>query len=501
MLIRNGRVSARLTISSCRTAAIVAASLLLPFCGSVAAQQQTAPGAALTIRSAVLEQLLKDSRSEQQPVSKTLLRSEVTGCQTTLTNSQLHILPNSRPLQFEIRTHGTVSSQTTGVNPQAVVQSLGSHRFEVVKPFWFDGRRFLTRPSHGTIEAWQNPQRVFSIAGTRMPLLAPLTDQVAWNRIRQMQPQINQAVALDLSKDVFPQVDRRVEQEFVRLQDRWLQAQKFLQQWCPEPWLEWSARAREDSVLLTTAPLTDSLTANAPTARRQDPASLDAPRFNSSVMATTELQPTEDIVLTVSDIALTELVATAIPGGSKITDTQLQRLADLLPKLITGHPESLTELAAITSDKAAPATFFTLELPPSQPLIFSCSDGDLQVNFRFRILPLIGSDSGWMTSTLFLRGKRVDSDTWTITVRDTAVSSSSDGDSSTVSTGTVWPTLVRTRIQSMLAATQEPALPTQLPLQLGGLPAARLTLQQADSRNGKMRIAFRLQPVAEPAAP
>lgn len=499
MLIRNGRASGCPTLSSCPKAAIVATSLLLLLCGTAAAQQQTSPGAALTIRSAVLEQFLKDSRSEQQPVSKTLLRSEVTGCQTTLTNSQLHILPNSRPLQFEIRTHGTVSSQTTGVNPQAVVQSLGSHRFEVVKPFWFDGRKFLTRPSHGTIEAWQNPQRVFSIAGTRMPLLAPLTDQVAWNRIRQMQPQINQAVALDLSKDVFPQVDRRVEQEFVRLQDRWLQAQQVLQRWFPEPWLEWSAVSREDSVLLTTAPLNDSLTPNAPTARRQDPAARDAPRFNNSVMANSALQPTEDIVLTFSDIALTELVASAIPGGSKITDTQLQRLAELLPKLVTGQAGTLSELAAITADKAAPATFFTLELPPSQPLSFSCSDGDLQVNFRFRILPLIGSDSGWMTSTLFLRGKRLDSGTWTITVRDTAVSSSAD--SSTVSTGTVWPTLVRTRIQSLLAATQEPALPNQFPLQIAGLPPARLTLQQADSSHGKMRIAFRLQPAAEPVAP
>ena len=100
MLKRNGRVSACLTISCCRTAALVAASLLLPFCGTAAAQQKTTPGAALIIRSAVLEQLLKDSRSEQQPVSKTLLRSEFTGCNKTLKISQLHILPNSRPLQF-----------------------------------------------------------------------------------------------------------------------------------------------------------------------------------------------------------------------------------------------------------------------------------------------------------------------------------------------------------------------------------------------------------------
>lgn len=478
--------------------AVVVFALLLVIHGlpSLGAQQQSSPAASLFIRSAVLEQLLKDSRSEQQPVAKNLLRSDVTGCQTTLTESRLQIIPNSHPLQFQVQTQGTVSSQTTGINPQAVVQSHGNHRFQVTKPFWFDGRRFLTRPSHGTIEASQSPQRVFSAAGARMPLLAPLTDHIAWNRVRHMQPQINQAVALDLSKDVFPQVDRRVEQEFIRLEERWLQSQRILSQWLPQRTLEWSATAREDCVLLTTSSSPDNRT---PTARRPDPVALDSPRFASPTTSAAVLQPAEDVVLIISDAALTELVTSALPGDTKISDTQLQRLAELLPDLLSGHPDATARLTAITTDTVAPATFFTLELPPRQPLTVSCRDGDLQLNFRFRIVPLIGSDSGWMTTTLFLRGKRLDSGTWTLAVRDTAVDASSA--EQTVQTGTVWPALIRARLNTLLATARQPPLPTEFPLSLAGLPPARLTLLEADSRSGKLRIAFRMQEQARQPSP
>ncbi|MFM7057464.1 MAG: hypothetical protein ACKO2P_11145 [Planctomycetota bacterium] len=466
--------------------AMLMAFVRLPF---VHAQQQASPAASLLIRSTVLEQILKDSRSEQQPVAKNLLQSDVIGCQTTLTESRLHIVPNSQPLQFHVQTSGTVSSQTTGVNPQAVVQSQGNHRFQVIKPFWFDGRRFLTRPSHGTIEASQSPQRVFSAAGARMPILAPLTDQIAWNRVRRMQPQINQAVAMDLSSDVFPQVDRRVEQEFLGLQERWAQSQRFLQHWLPQQGLEWSATAQDDCVLLTTSASPDTRT---PTAHRPDHTTLDGPRFAPPLLPAATLQPAEDIVLTVSETALTDLAAAAFPGGTRVTDTQLQRLTELLPDLLTAHPDATARMAAVTSDTSAPATFFTLELPPRQPLTVTCSDGDLKLSFRFRIVPLIGSDSGWMNTTVFLRGKRLDASSWTLTVRDAAVNSASD-DQQSVQTGTVWPALIRTRLSTLLATAREPALPTDFTVTLAGLPPAQLRLLEADSRGGKLRIALRVQ--------
>lgn len=466
------------------------------------AQEQSQPAATLAIRSSILEQLLQDSRSEQQPVAKTLLRSAVTGCQTTLTRSRLHIVPNTQPLQFEVRTQGSVSSRTTGVNPQAVVESLGSHRFEVIKPFWFDGRRFMTRQSHGTIEAFQSPQRVISAAGTRLPLLKPLTDQIAWNRVRQMQTGINQAVAADLSGDVFPKVDRRVEQEFLRIEERWKQSLRFLGSSFPQDSLEWSALALADTVVLTTESAVGTGNPGGKIARRPDPAAPDVPQPSTLAVSSSgpRISEDEDLVLTISESALSKLVSSALPRGARITDTSLQKLTELLPDILEGQPAAHSKLAAAMMDASVPATFFTLELPSSEPLTCICRNGDLQLNFRFRILPLIGSDSGWMTAALAIRGKRLDAKHWTLAVRDITVNSAAEnptpspGTDESVSAGTVWPTLVRTRLAALLESAPEPSLPVDFLLPVTGGVAdavpASLQLHQADARNGHLRISF-----------
>lgn len=515
MRIGNGCCLLRTFLCPARLAAMAAAALLSAACiPDAAAQEHQRPSATLTMRSTVLELLLRDSRTEQQSVAKTLLRSEVTGCQTTLTESRLRIVPNSQPLQFEIHTRGTVSSRTTGVNPQAVVDSLGTHRFLVIKPFWFDGRRFLTRQSHGTIEAFQMPQRVISAAGVRMPLLAPFTDQIAWNRVRRMQPEINQAVAADLSDDVFPQVDRQVELEFVRLEERWQHSQRLLQRLIPQNSLQWSAIARDDSVLLTTGSPPQSIAANAAIARRPDSTTADVTPAAAPRLPLSATQNSEDIVLTLSDSTLTQLACATVPAGMRISDTNLQRLTALLPGLFSGQTADLSKLSAIITDSTAPATFFTLELPASEPISFSCEDGDLRLNLKFRIQPLIGSDSGWLTTTLFLRGKRLDAGKWTLAVRDVAVnagpapnaddvatgpaSDPADENTETVHTGTVWPALVRARLSTLLKSTTEPALPIEFTLPLADQDPVRLKLHQADSRNGQLRIAFKVLATANP---
>jgi len=475
---------------------------------SLCAQQQTDPTATLTIRSLILEQLLHDSRSEQRPVAKTLLSSAVTGCQTTLTKSTLQILPNTQPLQFEVHTQGSVSSRMTGVNPQAVVESLGSHRFEVIKPFWFDGRRFMTRKSHGTIEAFQSPQRVISAAGTRMPLLAPLTDQIAWNRVRQMQPGINQAVAADLQGDVFPKVDRRVEQEFLRIEERWKQSLRLLGKVFPHDSLRWSAMALEDTVVLTTKSASDTGNPSGKIARRSDPATPDVPQSSALTSPASAPRNSEDIVITVSESALSKLASSALPAGARITDTSLQNITKLLPDILAGKPEAQAKLAAVI-DESVPATFFTLELPDSEPLTCTCRDGDLQLNFRFRIQPLIGNDSGWMTAALAIHGKRLDQKHWTLAVRDITVNSSAElqsPDSSTansVSAGTVWPSLVRTRLAALLESAAEPSLPVSFALPVTTVEPPSLHLHQADARHGQLRISFRIaktQKQTEPQA-
>ena len=149
------------------------------------------------IRNALMEERFHRTRNEQEAVSKLLMNTNVTGSQSTVTETRLRIVPDEKSLRFELLNSGAVTSQTTGFNSQATVDSIGQHHFEITKPLWFDGKTFLTLPAHGTIRASQTPQRVLSTAGATMPLLGPLSDRVAWNEVLRRTPQINQAVAED----------------------------------------------------------------------------------------------------------------------------------------------------------------------------------------------------------------------------------------------------------------------------------------------------------------
>ena len=445
------------------------------------------PDVMVAIRSAFIERLVADTRTEEQPVSKSLLRSDVTGCQTTITDSRLRIIPGSRPLQFEIQTSGRVRSQTTGINPDAIVESVGTHQFQVIKPFWFDGRGLKTQRSHGVIQAFQTPQKVFSTAGARMPLLAPLTNQIAWNRVRQMQPQINQVVAEDLSRDILPKVDRTIEQEFIGLDQRWQQTRRQMNSLFSSTELAWTAAALEQTVQL----------------------SLSSTPGGSAGAAAAELlrlQSEEDIVASISADALSHLICSSLPSSLRLTDTQLQQISQLLPDLMGRQPEALTKLTRIVSEPATPA-FFTVEFPTERPMEFRCINGDLQLVLRFRIQPSIAASSGWMSTTLSFRGKRLSRDTWTVAVNSLDVSQADEsevaGDSKSdsvrprsaseepVRAGTVWPTLVRSRLQSLLDSADPPAIPREFLLPMAGRGDVRLHLQYADARDGRLEIALR----------
>lgn len=448
-------------------------------------QQQQGLDASLAIRSSLLERFVADSRTEEQPVSKTLLRSDVTGCQTTITDSRLRIVPNSRPLQFEIQTTGRVRSQTTGVNPDAIVESLGTHQFQVIKPFWFDGLNLKTQRSHGVIQAWQSPQKVLSTAGARMPILAPLTNQIAWDRVRRMQPQINQVVAEDLSREILPKVDRTVEQEFIELDQNWRRARQRLSLLFSQSDPEWTAAALEQTVQLSVT--------GSPDASRQtaDPI---------------RLQSDEDIVASISADSLSHLVCSSLPGGMRLADTQLQQASGLLPDLLSRQPDAMTKLTGILSEPTAP-TFFTVELPTVRPFEFRCINGDLQLLLRFRIQPLIGVSSGWMSATVSLRGRQLSHDSWTVAVRSVEVNPADDaevaggGEASprsqpnaageTIRAGTVWPTLVQSRLQTLLESADPPAFPREFSLPIRGRQAIRLHLHSVDARDGRLQVALR----------
>jgi hypothetical protein len=206
----------------------------------------------LSIRNDVIERRFKRTRNEQKAVSKLLMNSNVTGSQSTVTETTLRIVPDEKSLRFELQNSGDVTSQTTGFNQQATVESLGNHHFEITKPMWFDGNTFLTLPAYGTIQASQTPQRVVSAAGAAMPLLGPLSDRVAWNVLMRRTPEINRVVAEDVSRDVLPKVNKIVDQDFAKLQEQWKTVQQQVNSTFRKTRLQWHARSTSNSISLWT---------------------------------------------------------------------------------------------------------------------------------------------------------------------------------------------------------------------------------------------------------
>ena len=364
--------------------------------------------AIVSVRIPTLEALARDSRTENDDVSKSLLNSNVTGKQTTVTETRLKITPGTNPLQFQLLTKGQIRSETTGVNPQAVVSSSGQHQFEIIKPLWFDGTVFRTQKSHGTIQAVQKPTRVRSAAGSRMPLLAPLGDQIAWNQVLRMQPQINQVVAEEVSRDVVPKIDRIVDQRFTDLGNRWTDLRQTLQRLLPAQSSPWRAAASQKVVHLWSEQVrnTASLSAVAPSTN----VTLDD-RFP-------ELTEDEDVFISVSDELLTQAISALIPSGKKIPDATLSRIRTALQQARTGDLSDLMQLTQLRAESLSPdlPTLFSLEFDSQTPVEVHCREGQMHLIFRFRIHPKIGQVSGWMTATIVLMGRRLSQESWTVAV-------------------------------------------------------------------------------------
>jgi hypothetical protein len=482
--------------------------------GTAGAQENSAPIASrplfgFAIRNALMEERFHRTRNEQEAVSKLLMNTNVTGSQSTVTETRLRIVPDDKSLRFELLNSGDVTSQTTGFNSQATVDSVGQHHFEITKPLWFDGKTFLTLPAHGTIQASQTPQRVFSAAGAQMPLLGPLSDRVAWNEVLRRTPQINQAVAEDVSRDVLPKINRLIDEDFASLQKDVTTAQRKIESIFGSTRLRWCSRSTGDVVSVW---------------------SIDQSLYpDGSVLAIPAeagaFRNDESVVAFVSEESIESLLTQYFPAGLKLTDKQLQKLelagagSDADPAFSLDRLMSI--FTALRSSASEEAALFTLELGRKNPFQVKFIDGDIRVITTFQIHPKGSAASGWMTTTFNLRGKRLSDDEWTIAIRNVDVGESGGSlaeDSpeelteqliiptageedrqpsvenagvTTVQAGTVWIPIIRNAAQSLA----EKIPPVRLPLEFDSaaiVPGApRFRLAKIDSANGMLRVGLK----------
>lgn len=501
-------------------------ALLFVSLPSAVAQSQVEPLAAVSIRNEMLERRFVRTRTEEEPVVTNILNSEVQGQQSTTTETRIRILPDPAKLRFELISTGCVNSQTTGFNRQATIDSTGQHEFEITKPFWFDGSRFLTQPGYGTIRASQAPQRVVSAVGANMPLLRPLSDRMAWEQVNRQQAVINQAVAKDVSRTVLPKLDRIVDDEFAQLGQQVTQIQSQISSYLSAMPLSWTAQS------------TDTLFSVA--AVRQG-ADLQAPESKATATSFPPLAADEEIAFSISHAVTTALLDRFVPSGLILSDTQIESASKVWNQA-ENDKWSLASLSQlyfqIQRDSSAEAKIFSIQMATVQPLAIRFDRGFVCIDTTFQIVPKVGVPSGWMKITWRLRGKGISDDQWAITLQHVDVSEfeqsipvgsvkpsqlrvaqqelripvestfvpdniedasdvipetlkSESQQQNSEESGTVWMTIVKNATQSILKQSPPVILPREFDTPYATAGSAKLRMVRIESADGVLRAAFR----------
>ncbi len=372
--------------------------------------QQT-PDAGVVIRGALLQPFVEGRRQQKDTVTKTILGSDVQGCQTTITDVRLQIVPDNHRMQLQIVSSGIVESQTRSLNPQALVESSGHHTFNIVKPVFYDGNTLLTQRGYGTIQARQTPWRVYS-SFSASPLIGPLADRIAWQEVVRRSPLIDQAVAEDLSTDILPKIDQAADRELADLSRNLQSMQRRITSLLQIPQQRWHAASDDQSVVLWADPAL-----NTSNDAISDITNSDDSKFNDvSIPALlSRRSPTEDVVLIVSDRLATRLTNQLLPPGTVITDATLNSLIESAnAEVDSANIGELQKLISrLITDNSEPA-IFSLKMATSEPLQIRFENGQVRVRSAFEVIPKFGPSSGLHITEVAFRGQPLDREHWTL---------------------------------------------------------------------------------------
>ena len=491
--------------------------LILTLLTSVANAQLTEqPLFGVTIRNTTLEQRFVQTRTESDSVTKVILGSDVQGEQSTTTETRLRILPDADNIRFDVVNTGDVTSQTTSINREVLIDGVGNHHFEITKPFWFDGSGFLTQPGYGTIQAKQCPRRVVSAMGAALPLLSPLSDRIAWEQVSRRQGQIDQAVAEDLSCDVLPKINRIIDEEFARL-ERQLANMRTQ-----------AAAGLRDTPLRWVASSTDTTFSIAAISQQHGMAPTS---LNAATVAMPQLNAGEEVAFMMSESVATALLENYVPGGLMLTDTQVEKAAKAWNS--NGDDKwSVASLLQLVRDLETHSTStpvaFSIEMAKERPMAVRFDRGDICIETAFQIVPKLGAPSGGMKMSWRMRGRGVSADEWAIALDRIDIG---DGENPisiargattqpesqppelripvegelahgevnvsppevvTVETGTPWISVVTHAAQSLVEQIPPATLPREFNLPITPTGSSRARLMRVESADGVLRAAFRL---------
>lgn len=240
----------------------------VPNSGPTPLEQRRPAGPAnfrLTVSESLLNCLVGKERIEPGPVQDVILGAQVTGHQTTVSRMRADFVPSLDKARVALVLNGDVQSLTTGVTPQAKIDTAGQQQFYAVKEVYFDGIQLTTR--HATVYIRARNQTIGAMTTLSGSLFGGLADRIAY-RTAERQKSAGEAVARDkLAERLFPtfdgEVDTRLAQGNRQLQPlrKWLSSVELLPSsqsvWTTDTQLIHEGYVGDDKVASSVAPVPD----------------------------------------------------------------------------------------------------------------------------------------------------------------------------------------------------------------------------------------------------
>lgn len=161
---------------------------------------------------AFLNKFVRERRNETGPVDDFILCAKVDGCQTTVTDVCIKLVPSVDTARFDIIAEGSISSSTQGVTDKATVFTQGNHWFQALKEVDFNGETFWTQPARIGVNA--NNYTTGAQTNINLPIFGAIANRIAVMKAEQMRPE-SEAIAVGRVQDrVLPEFNNGVDNEF-----------------------------------------------------------------------------------------------------------------------------------------------------------------------------------------------------------------------------------------------------------------------------------------------
>jgi hypothetical protein len=216
-----------------------------------------------SVGESFLNRIIAQERVEPGPVRDNVLGAQVTGRQTTISRLRVDLLPSNEQARISLLLNGDVQTLTTGVTPQAMIDTAGQQQFSAMKDVYFDGEKFSTR--HATVYIRANNQTIGATTAFSGTMFGGLADRIAY-RVAERQKSAGEAVARDrLAERLFPTFDGEVDEKLAQANRqlepirRWLDSVKLLPStqsvWTTDSQLTYEGYVGDDKAASTLAPV------------------------------------------------------------------------------------------------------------------------------------------------------------------------------------------------------------------------------------------------------